>query len=317
MLLASDGEIMVIDTGAGATLLEYLLSSGYRTIGRVLVSHADRDHVGGLIGLLGSKAFGVNEVCLNSDAFKGSRSWRDLIYELDALDQSSHIQVQLGVRQGNRYSAGRLNIDILAPRARLVGLGAGGRDSAGRRIESNSLSLVAKVLFEGAPVALVPGDLDELGLDHLLDQDPGPDLAAPVLVFPHHGGHVARSADNQANRDFAVRLTDLVKPTTVVFSVGRGHHDNPRPEIISAIRGVIPNIRIICTQLSRRCAAEAPAGAYTGTHLTPIVARGRETRACCGGSVVINLGDGGSGIHPTLQLHREFIENWAPTALCR
>jgi hypothetical protein len=172
-------------------------------------------------------------------------------------------------------------------------------------------------MVAGEPVALLPGDLDELGLEHLLDQTPLPDLRAPILVFPHHGGHVNRAAAMEANAQFATRLAELVMPSTVVFSIGRGQHDTPRQEIVAAIRAVVPDVNVLCTELSRRCAATVLTGGAANTHLLATTARGRAANACCAGSIVVDVEEGRWRIQPSMASHRAFIEVHAPTALCR
>lgn len=50
----------------------------------------------------------------------------------------------------------------------------------------NDHSLVLRLLWQGVPLALLPGDLEATGLRSLLDS--GRALVAQVLVLPHHGG---------------------------------------------------------------------------------------------------------------------------------
>jgi beta-lactamase superfamily II metal-dependent hydrolase len=316
VLLNSESELTVIDTGAGATLPEYLRSMGRTNLRRVLISHADRDHVGALVGLLADDLFTVREILLNGDAFKGTELWTSLNYELDAQDRAAMTSVEMGVREGQSFTSGPFEVEILAPRLRLVGLGAGSHDREGRRLESNSLSVVCRVSMDGRPLALIPGDLDETGLTHLLDQTPAPDLTAPFLVFPHHGGHVSRASNAESNTRFAEVFTQLVKPTTIVFSIGRGQHGTPRSEIINGIRSVAPNVNILCTQLSRLCAVQ-PIKPGNDTHMLTAVARGRDSGASCAGTITVNLDQGEWRVRPDREAHQAFISANALTALCR
>jgi beta-lactamase superfamily II metal-dependent hydrolase len=316
VLLASESELTLIDTGAGATLLEHLRSTGRTALNRVLISHADRDHVGALIGLLSDDLFTVHEVWLNGDAFKGTGLWASLNYELDTQDRAAKTSVEMGVREGNSFTTGPFGVEILAPRLRLVGLGAGSRDREGRRLESNTLSVVCRISFDGQPLALIPGDLDETGLAHLLDQAPEPNLTAPILVFPHHGGHVSRASSVDDNARFAAHFTELVKPSTIVFSIGRGQHGTPRSEIINGIKSVAPDVNILCTQLSRLCAAHL-AGPGNSVHMLSAIARGRSAGACCAGTIVVDQNEGQWRVRPDKKAHQAFISTSAPTALCR
>src|SRR3546814_3209881 len=94
---------------------------------------------------------------------------------------------------------------------------------------------------------LLAGDMDDSSLDQALAA--GVDLSANVLVFRHHGG-LPGGSDPAA---FAMTLLDAVKPRSVIFSNGKGRHDNPRPEIIAPLREW--GCTIACTQLSERCQA--------------------------------------------------------------
>lgn len=316
VVLKSEAELTLIDTGPGSTLLEHLRAIGRTTVDRVLLSHADQDHVGALVNLLSNDLFTVHEIWLNSDAFKGSDLWTSLNYELDVQDRTAKTNVEFGIREGASFTTGPFKVEILAPRLRLVGLGAGGHDRDGHRLESNSLSIVCRVSANGQPLVVVPGDIDEVGLRHLLDQDPKPDLTAPVLVFPHHGGHVSRASNAANNAEFATKFTGLVKPTTVVFSIGRGRNGTPRAEIVSAIRSVVPNVRILCTELSRLCAVQTPRPGEN-TQLLNAIARGRKSGACCAGTIILDQKDGRWRIRPDSQAHQAFVASNAPTALCR
>src|SRR5208282_4317051 len=78
-----DDKVVVIDAGPGTTLLEFLEREGIREISAVLVSHADEDHVKGLVGLVESQAVTINTIHINSDAIKESSTWSHLAYLLD------------------------------------------------------------------------------------------------------------------------------------------------------------------------------------------------------------------------------------------
>jgi beta-lactamase superfamily II metal-dependent hydrolase len=317
VVLSCDSEITLVDTGAGATILEHLKSMNRSSIRRVVISHADRDHVGALHTLLSDAFFNVEEIWLNSDAFKGSRLWADLNYELDALSGSGKPTVKLDTRQGNTFSTGPFKVDIVAPRLRLVGLGAGNRDLEGRRIESNTLSVVARISMGDRSVVVLPGDLDEVALDHFLDQSPVPDLTASILIFPHHGGHVGRGSDVDRNAEFAKRFTKLVMPQTIVFSIGRGQHGTPRKEVVEAVRSAAPGVRILCTQLSMLCSAQLPPGGEAPQHLIKATARGKRGKKCCAGTVAISFYNDDWHIHPSKKSHERFISVNAVSALCK
>src|SRR3546814_1061235 len=83
---------------------------------------------------------------------------------------------------------------------------------------------------------------------------------------------------------FGRKLLEAVKPRSVIFSNGKGRHDNPRPEIIAPVREW--GCTIACTQLSERC--QAAAVDNTG-YLESVRAYGRRSGACCAGSVSLTI----------------------------
>jgi competence protein ComEC len=177
----------------------------------------------------------------------------------------------------------------------------------GARLSGHSVNAVIRVVKNNKPIAVFFGDLDQLGLTELCTA--GMDLLTPVAVFPHHGGGTGTAAI----RAFAGQLCTVVHPEAVVFSIGRGVHDTPDPEILAAILEQAPNARVICTQLSVHCANSVPN--QEPPHLTPTFARGRERRLCCAGSILIDLYN--FQITPLDEEHQAFINEYALTALCR
>ncbi len=309
----ADNRALLIDAGPGGFILEFLRSQGVSEIETVLISHADADHLRGLVALLAAGDFRVADVRLNSDGEKDSKVWPALLYELDAQARAGGLHVGVALIEGEQFSlsGSDITLEVVGPRLRLAGLSPGGSDLNGRVITSNTVSAVVRVLFGGRPVALVCGDVDELGLDHLLDA--APDMAAPTLVFPHHGGKpAAGNVSDERMARFTDRLCDVVRPETVVFSTGRSMYDTPRPAIVAAMRARQADVRVVCTQLSTHCAAQVPG--VDPQHLLPVYARGRLLGECCGGTVQLLTS---SGVTPSQPAHLEFILNSAPTALCQ
>lgn len=313
VLTDADG-VLVVDTGPRNSLLQYLHDQGITKIDVVLLSHADEDHIGGLIGVLSSDSIEVGCVRLNTDSSQKSDVWDDLLYELNhhAHDGKIDFRALLTSGDSGAFDRGDISVEILGPSEYLASRGPGQshRRSSSARITTNSISAVIRITKNNEPVALLPGDLDSLGLDDLLDNVA--DVHAPVLVFPHHGGLVGTGTDAGA---YAARLCAAVEPKAVLFSTGRGEkRHRPLPEVVAAVRGCSPDIRIACTQLSKRCASSLPTN--NPSHLNDVFAKGREHRKCCAGSLVIELG-AKSRLWPPHFDHQEFIVSEAPTALCR
>ena len=300
--------VLVIDSGPGSALLEFLSEQSIDRIDLLLVSHADADHMGGLAQLLATRAVSIARVIVNSDALKDTAMWDDVTYELDlcpdtvfetALTPSTSLDVPETVGLG---------LEVLGPSSYLAAKSPGSTDRQGRRITSNSISAVIRLSLLGQPLVLLTGDMDFVGLAdtvrHRLD------LTAPILVFPHHGGLPHGAPVGTFTQD----LVSRVKPETVIISLGRGQHNTPRPAILAALRALHPTPCVMCTQLSDRCAAALPSVAPT--HLGPFFARGREQRRCCAGTVVLAL-DGSGALTPDAAAHAAFVDAHADTALCR
>ena len=187
--------------------------------------------------------------------------------------------------------------------------GPGGRDVSGRRLNANSMSAVVQISYRTVSRVLLTGDLDSTGLENLLEHYPGPN--SEVLIFPHHGG-LPGAADPVW---FAKKICEAVRPEMIIFSIGRGLYQTPRPEIIAGIRSTLPEVYIACTQLSRNCAVTVPT--TNPTHLGQLVARGSHRKACCAGSIQLVFSDDGVHSVPSREDHQGFVTSNAPSALCR
>lgn len=60
-------------------------------------------------------------------------------------------------------------------------------------MSGNETSLVLRLVWQGRGLALLPGDAERRALDSVLR--PGTDLAADVLVLPHHGSRSSLRPD--------------------------------------------------------------------------------------------------------------------------
>ena len=206
-----------------------------------------------------------------------------------------------------KIRSGQIEIEILAPSSAVSLGGAGGQDLEGRNLTSNSMSVVIGLMDHSYRVALLPGDMDEVGLDNLLKMQR--DIQAQILIFPHHGG----SPGNTNGYEFAQKLCNLVKPDLVVFSLernrhfGRNHEENPRDDIMKGVVSAAPYAHIMCTQLSGKCAAREPLSDFS--HLNNLPASGFLSNSCCGGTIHIRINGKQTTYAPLLASHREFVSN--------
>lgn len=311
VLFEENDATVLVDSGGGIAIVEYLLAAGISTVNSVIISHADLDHIGGLIAMISSGSIQIDRIILNSDGDKASEAWQDLAYELDTINRDGSTSVVPSLREDDLIDTGitDLEIQVIAPRHRLVQLGVGNRDRERNRITSNTMSAVLVASYAGRAVALVPGDLDAVGWSHL--RDLSLDLRADILIVPHHGGWGGTSKRTIAMTE---EICSAVQPSWVFISNGRGSHGTPREEVVEAIRRVTPQARIACTQVSTRCLSDTIARPEM-VGRTPFSA-GARSDSCCAGSVRIQLFHR-VGAQPELSHHGGFVDLFSSTALCR
>lgn len=315
-VLRDTDAITVIDCPWPATVLVQTLEIlDINVIDHVLISHADIDHAGGLPTLLSK--IKVRNVHINPDASKRGPRWEEVRRAI-ALHSKLGTKVHraLGAEVSKEINSGEVEIEILAPSLEEGLSGASGEDRKRRKLDSNSVSAIIGLIHNSHRVVLLPGDLDEIGLDNpLMDQE---NIEAAILIFPHHGG----SANSTDNYNFARKLCSLVKPKLVIFSLERGrlfgknHSENPRDDIMKGVIAASPDAHIMCTQLSGKCAAKIPNSDFS--HLSNMPALGFASDSCCGGTIIIAINGKQTTYVPLLSSHRAFISNpdKVPTPMC-
>ena len=319
-LLRDENQLTLFDCKDISLFSEYALENNIDFIDQLIVSHSDADHIAGISALLTSDIINVGMIYVNPDPTKTSESWRDLRIAIgDAVSRKGlKISTSVGSDMVAPPTSDTVAIEILAPGVIWQLTGAGGRLPNGpHRTDSNSMSVVIKLSHEGHPVALIPGDMDFRTLSDLIER--GVDMMADILVFPHHGGHVSEAKHGEDRSGLNTKFTDeilrLVCPKYVIFSMGRGMHGTPRPEIISSISRNLPNCIISCTQLSDRCHFKSLP--ENDTHLAQLPAKGRKYRKCCSGTVELEFrgSDTFEGVQ-RVALDR-FISESVQSPLCR
>jgi len=304
-VLHDQNKSIVVDCGPGTTLLEFVLQEGITQIDYIFLSHADQDHIEGLVGLISSKICKIGCIYVNADSTKKSALWNDLLFT--TTRDSLPIHVGLSHITGP-FSCGNIVLEVVGPSQFLAGKSAGSIDNVGNRINSNSLSASFKILWAGSVIAYLAGDIDHVSLNDINTFHY--DIMAPLLVFPHHGGNAGVGNVVKFTED----LCDLVKATTVIFSIGRDKHSNPRQDVIKAVRTKIKDVRIACTQMSKFCSMNL---SISPVHLHEFHSRGRMKNHCCSGTFVINLDATGITYSPDPSSHDAFISAAAPTPLCK
>jgi competence protein ComEC len=314
-----DGAITtVIDCKNSSLLIDFLLSRNLHEISQVIISHADADHIDGVLALIQSDYIQLGTVFVNADR-KDSETWMDLRIALQDASGRGKLKVRTEIGDGmaDQLRRDEVQIEVVSPgiAARLAS--PGGRTPQRARATSNALSVVLRLHHHNHPVMLIPGDIDSVGLADLAARKK--QLSCDILLFPHHGGHIGHggspAARERINAAFAKAIIEKANPQLVLFSIGRGLFSTPRPEIIKEIRGHLPNCHIHCTQLSEACQRknlDSPE-----SHLNALPALGRIANQCCGGSLEISFAGKNTAAQLDHGRHVEFVKTRVETPLCR
>lgn len=191
-----NGVTLLYDTGtigaptrARRTATAALWEAGICRVDAVIVSHADMDHFNGVSGLLQSMP--VGELLLAQSALDFEQSGI-----VTLCDDASDAGVPLRLLQaGDSLRADpAVRMDVLHPPA-------GDGDPL-----DNANSIVLRIEYAGRTILLL-GDLEEAGLDRLLESETAP---IDVIQSPHHGSRAANPPE----------LADWARPAYVVISTG-------------------------------------------------------------------------------------------------
>jgi len=245
ILIDTKGTV-VFDAGPSANLLDFLTSHEICEVDVLLLSHADQDHIGGAMALLLSDEIKVKSVYLNSDSTKSSKVWDDLLWSLKNSHNSDELifEPALTTHLNGKLDQGSVNVEILAPNQYIIAKGPGSTDNKGRKLTTNSISAVIRLSLDAKPVALLPGDIDQVGLENLFEDQP--DIQAWLLVFPHHGGRPgARDV-----REFTNALCGRVQPKIVVFSIGENINNFPNRDVVESVEQALDEVCMVTTRSS-------------------------------------------------------------------
>ncbi len=211
VVLRTQDHVLLYDTGAryserfnagSAVIAPYLRHLGIKEIDKLIISHGDNDHIGGLHGL--SETISINSIATSvPEKFdapapehcnaSGSWEWNGVIFA------------------------------ILHP--------------AGTTLRGNNASCVLQVTV-GSRKLLLTGDIERRAERRLVERY-GEELAADILLVPHHGSRTSSSE----------RFLDAVQPDYAIFAAGyRNRFGFPKQDIIQRYKE--RNIRRLQTAAS-------------------------------------------------------------------
>ena len=209
------GDNAVFDVGR-SVVAPALWRNKIKTIDRVILTHANSDHLNGLIFILNT--FAVGEVWSNHEATPstGYRLWLETI----AARGTRHVAFEKLPRQSE--TAG-VQFEILGPPEDFM---------ARRALESwrdeNANCLVTRVTW-GKVALLFSGDITARMETELMSRHGAQGLRSTVLVVPHHG---SRGSSSPA-------FLDAVQPREAVISAGADNRFNfPHPEVTARLTAV-------------------------------------------------------------------------------
>ncbi|MGA9351094.1 MAG: DNA internalization-related competence protein ComEC/Rec2 [Anaerolineae bacterium] len=217
------GQQILIDGGPSPTTLISALGHRMpfwdRSIDLVILTHADDDHIAGLIPVL--ERYRVGQV-LDSGYEHDNPTyerWLELISEKEIPSHLARAGMRIGTGDG-------VELMVLHPGPELMKY---------TEADANNNSVVAR-LGIGQVSFLLPGDIEEVAEAMLLAS--GQELASTVLKVPHHGGNISSSA----------AFLNAVNPELIVISVGADNRfGHPSPQVLGRLEGLVGEERILRT----------------------------------------------------------------------
>ncbi len=201
LLQVAEGSVLVDEGPPEANVAQQLRSLGVRRLAAVVLTHPQRDHIGGAETVL--RRIAVDRVL-------DPRLTRSSPYERAALAEAEKRGVEVvEARAGDAFRLGRLHLRVLWP------------DRAGTESEDPNLLPVVLLATYGEIDALLTADAETEVTARLLSRP------VEILKVAHHG-----SADSGLESE----LREL-RPEVAVISCGRGNdYGHPTPSTVAALR---------------------------------------------------------------------------------
>ena len=204
-----DGHQMLVDGGPDGSVLRELgqvMPFYDRSIDVVLATHADQDHIGGLVEVL--KRFKVG-LFVETNTTSTSAVYR----ELEDLIKEKNIKKEIITSPEIVNLGSGAEFDILFPMQNTAGW------------DTNDSSIVGKLIY-GNNSFLLTGDLPQK-MEKYLVGEYGPSLKSDVLKVGHHGSKNSSSAI----------FIGTVSPTYSIISAGvNNRYGHPNKETIDTLK---------------------------------------------------------------------------------
>lgn len=185
-----------------AVVSEFLWEKGYSSVDYLVATHADADHVQGLVDV--ARNFHIGKLFIGAAPGNESHDLLELLSEL----QKHSVPIQ-AMNAGDQLTIGGVQIDFLNP------------DATNTATASDNNGSVVMKLSLGERSFLLTGDIEreaEFAIVHRNDR-----LHADVLKVAHHGSRTSSTAE----------FVNAVSPTIAVISVGRrSRFGHPHREVV-------------------------------------------------------------------------------------
>ncbi|MEA0761500.1 MBL fold metallo-hydrolase [Xanthomonas campestris pv. campestris] len=211
---------VLVDAGQSKiALISFLEAHGVKSLEAVFISHADADHIAGLLAVLSKantdESFKIGHIYANPDS-RDTAAWDDLTEMLDDMESRKLLTYtpNLGVDAPNgSIDLGECSVELIAPSKYMRLRGVGGRHRDWGIQTANSLSAVIYVRYGTSGWIMLPGDLDHIGLQDAVSRTVW--HPAPVVIFPHHGGRAGTLLQTQ---ELTAAIMNHTKSNWVLFS---------------------------------------------------------------------------------------------------
>ena len=217
------GQQILVDGGPSPTTLIGALGRKMpfwdRSIDLVILTHADEDHIAGLIPVL--ERYRVGQVLDSGYEHHHPmyQRWQELIEEKGIPNRLARAGMRIETGDG-------VGLAILHPGPDLMRY---------TEADSNNNSVVTRLVM-GQVSFLLPGDIEEVAEERLVAS--GQELASTVLKVPHHGGNTSSSP----------AFLNAVSPELAVISVGADNRfGHPSPQVLERLEESVGEERILRT----------------------------------------------------------------------
>ena len=211
----SQGHQILVDGGPNNSVLnnlEKFMNPFDKNIDMVILTHTDKDHLGGLISIL--KIYDIDVF-----VWTGASSDSNLFNELNELLANKKV---VTVDAFDKIWAGDIELKIYNPI----------KDVSAIK-DSNDTSIVFK-LIHGNSKFLLTGDLSSNFEDDLIEKF---DLKSSILKVGHHGSKYSTSEE----------FVKAISPSCAIISVGKNNYGHPAERVLNLLQD--NNIKTLRTDI--------------------------------------------------------------------